>query len=164
MSEGMTEVWGEECMDAVEAREATEGNLIARGRWPGELQIREDGHPAIRKVGVTEDGNEPHPMDGKPVYGCHAILRTDDGDKHLFFDACGLKITATSKSGGTYTRQESQNGGFLYTATKMFGRPFAEVLQYAAEHTLVYDIGVKKASDEYPAKNTIRGIYAVEKE
>ena len=162
MSEGMTEVWGDECMDAVEAKEATEGNLVPRGRWPGELQIREDGQPATRKIVETEEGN--HPLEGKAVYGCHAVLHTDEGDKHLFFDACPIMVKATSQSGGTYTRQESTNAGFLYTATKMFGRPFLEVLQYAAEHSLVYDIGVKKASDEYPAKNTIRGVYAAEKE
>jgi hypothetical protein len=162
MSEGMTEVWGAECMDAVEAKEATEGNLIARGRWPGELQPREDGHPAMRKIVSTEEGN--HPLEGKAVYGCHAVLHTEEGDKHLFFDACPLPVKATSQSGGTYMRQESTNAGYLFIGTKMIGRTFAEVLQYAMEHTLVYDIGVKKASDEYPAKNTIRGIYAVEKE
>jgi hypothetical protein len=162
MSEGMTEVWGDEVMDAVEAREATEGNLIPKGRWPGLLQIREDGQPATRKIVQTEEGN--HPLEGKAVYGCHVVLNTDEGDKHLFVDACPILIKATSQSGGTYTRQESTNAGYFSTATKMYTSPFREVLQYATEHPLLYDIGVKKATDEWPAKNTLKGIYPVEKE
>lgn len=160
MSEGLAEVWGEESMDAVEAKEATEANLVPRGKWIGELQARDEGKPANRKIVKTEDGQ--HPLEDKAVYMCHALLHTDEGDKHLFFDACPILVKATSQAGGTYTRVESANGGFLFTATKKFGQPFAEVLQHAMEHSLVYDIGVKKASDEYPAKNTIRGIYPAE--
>lgn len=160
MTEGLAEVWGDECMDAVEAKEATEANLVPRGKWKGELQARDEGRPANRKVIETDE--RQHPLEGKAVYMCHALLHTDEGDKHLFFDACPLLVKATSQAGGTYTRVESANGGFLYTATKMFGQPFTSVLQKAVETSLIYDIGVKKASDEYPAKNTIRGIFPVE--
>jgi len=48
----------------------------------------------------------------------------------------------------------------LYQATKQYGKPFPDVLQYAMEHRLIYDIGVKKATDEWPAQNTLRGISA----
>ena len=160
MSDGMLATWGDETMDAQEAREAAEGNLCPRGRWPGELQPRSEGRPADLKKIETEAGG--HPLEGKEIYQCHAVLHTDEGDKHIFFDAYPLVVKATSKAGGSYMRVESTNGGFLYNATKMFGQPFRDVLQYAMEHSLVYDIGVKKATDENPAKNTIKGIYPQE--
>lgn len=160
MSEGLTEVWGSEAMDAIEVKEATEANLVPKGRWPGELQPRDEGQPANRKVVQTEGGT--HPLEGKAVYGCHVLLHTDEGDKHMFFDACPITVVATSKAGGSYTRQESTNAGHLYKGTKLIAQPFGEVLSYAMTHTLLYDIGIKKATDEYAAQNTLRGIYPQE--
>lgn len=136
-----------------ETREATEGYLVPRGRWTGQLQ------PDSKVTRIhTESGR--HPLEGETIVRCHVVLHTDQGEKHFFFDTIGKLVKATSeRTGGTYTVEASQNGGFLVAATKLYGRPFVEVLHYAMEHPLIYDIGVKKATDDYPARNTLRGVY-----
>ena len=123
MSEGMTGAYEVECMDAVEAKEASEANLVPRGRWKGELQLREGGLPSILKTITTEAGD--HPLEGKEIHQCHVKLETEEGTKHLFFDAYPLLVRATSKAGGSYKRVESVNASYLIGATKLYTAPLA---------------------------------------
>lgn len=146
-----TEIF-EEAMSQEEAREASEGNLVPKGKWPGQVV------DWTRKVVETEGGE--HALEGKPVYRVHVELQTDEGAKHYFIDACPVVVKATSKKGGTYMRSESEAAASFYAATKMYGKPIAEVLAYAQEHILIYNIGVKKATDDYKAANKLQGISA----
>lgn len=149
------DTFGSEGYSKEDAKSATEANLVPRGRWEGQIQ-------PDSKVTVVETEKGTHPLEHEKVARCHVILSTDQGDRHIFFDAIGKLVKGTSeRTGGTYTVEASSNGAFLVSATKSYGHPFSKVLQYAMEHRLVYDIGVKKATDDYPAKNTIRGIYLV---
>ena len=156
MSEGLNGAWGEEIMEAAAGKEALEANLVPKGKWPGQLVADDEGNPARRKIVSTEGGS--HPMEGKTTYGCHVLLETDEGPRHLFFDACPETIKVTKDDGGSYMRQESTNAAMLYNATKLFGTPFVKVLETAKQRSLVYEVGIRKATDEYPAKNTIRSI------
>lgn len=145
-------------MTREDAKEATEGNLVKRGRWEGQLQ-------PDSKITTVETSEGKHPLENEKIARCHVILATDEGDKHFFFDALPKLVKLTSeRTGGTYTVEASSNAGFLYEATKMYGQPFPAVLKHAMEHRLVYAIGVKKATDQYPAKNNLRGVYAVKSE
>src|SRR5512147_1666699 len=139
MIDGLESVWEGEGMSAQEIKETVEANLVPKGRWQGQLA---PVNPETDIKTVETEGRD-HPLEGKKVVRCHAILQTDDGVKHVFFDAFPSKVMAVSKKGGSYIRQESTNAALLYAATKMHGRPFGEVLAYAAENFLVYDIGIK---------------------
>lgn len=154
--EGMEGVWGQETMDAADAKAAIEGNLVPKGRWEGQLVLNDAGEPANRKVMTSDNGT--HPMEGQPIYSCHALLDTDEGQKHFFFDACPVVVKASTDSGGSYMRSESQYAAFLYQATKLTGSPFSQVLDKAVKTRFIYDIGIRKATDDYPAKNTLRKI------
>lgn len=148
-------VW-EESLSQEQAKEVTEANLVPKGKWEGQIHSIKN-----EVVKSKEDAERPHPLDGRRVAKIRVTLYTDEGEKSLFIDAIPAVVKATSKSGGQYTRQESTNGGYFYAATKMYGKPFSEVLQYATENRLVYEVGIKKATDEYKAQNTLRGITAV---
>ena len=157
--EGMNGVWGDEVMDAVEGKIALERNLVQTGWWEGQLVKNDAGESATRKVVATNGGD--HPMEGKTVYGCHVLLATDEGAKHLFFDACPETIKVQNEAGGSYIRQESTNAAMLYRATRLFGLPFVKVLEKASK-PLKYKIRTKKATDEYPAKSIIDNIKGIE--
>ena len=86
------------------------------------------------------------------------LLDTDEGQKHLFFDACPETIKVSKDDGSSYMRQESTNAAMLYNATKMFGVPFVKVLEAAKQKRLIYEVGIRKATDEYPAKNIVKKI------
>jgi hypothetical protein len=144
-----TEIF-DEAMSQEDAKEASEGNLVPKGRWPGQVV------DFTRKVLETEGGE--HPLEGKPVYRVHIELQTDEGAKHFFLDACPVVVKATSKKGGTYMRAESEAAAAFYAATKMYGKPFQTVLAWGQEHILVYNIGIKKATDDYKAANQLKGI------
>ncbi len=155
MSDEMTiydGVW-DETMAEENIREVSEGNLIKKGKWPGQLLS-----DSVISTVTTEKGD--HPFEGQKLARCHVLLYTDEGEKHLFFDASPRVVKITSKSGGTFIAEASRNGAFLYQATKMAGMPFHQVLKYAAENMLTYDVGVRKATEDYPARNTLRGISA----
>lgn len=141
-------------MSKEDIREAAEGNLVPAGRWEGQLQ-------PDSKVTVIATESGTHPLEGEKVVRCHVILSTDKGERHLFFDAIPKLIKLTAKSGGTFTAEGSVNAAHFYAATKLYGRPFHEVLQYAMEHRLIYAVGVKKATEDYPARNVLRGIYPI---
>lgn len=150
----MEQAW-DESLSEEQAREAAAGNLVPRGKWEGQI------HSFTSEVVKSrEDAEHPHPLDGKRVARVRVTLYTEEGEKVYFFDACPASVKATSKKGGSYVPAACQNAGFLYQATKQYGKPFPDVLQYAMEHRLIYDIGVKKATDEWPAQNTLRGISA----
>jgi hypothetical protein len=145
-------------LDEAEVKEGIEGNLAPRGRHEGQIQ------PDSRiEVITTEEGT--HPLEGKKVARVHVILYTEEaGEKHFFFDAAWVMVKATSKKGGSYTPNACTHASYLTKATKLYGQPGSAVLKAAMEKRLVFDIGVKKATDEYPAQNTLRGIYAVSEE
>jgi len=144
-----TEIF-DEAMTQEDAKEASEGNLVPKGKWPGQVI------DWTRKVVQTENGD--HALEGLGVYRVHVEVQTDEGAKHYFIDACPKTVKATSRKGGTYMRAESEAAASFYQATKFYGKPFAEVLAYAQEHILIYQIGIKKATDDYKAANTLRGI------
>ncbi len=146
--------FGLEGLSEGEGREIAEANLVPKGKWLGQLQ-------PDSKVSVVETESGEHPLEGQKVARCHVVLETDQGEKHFFFDAIGRKVTAESKKGNTYTVPASANGNYLYAATKLYGQPFHLVLQKAMETRLIYNIGIKKANDDYPASNALRGVSAV---
>jgi hypothetical protein len=154
--------WEGHSLSEEEAREASEANLCPKGRWEGQLDPI--GPDAVRVI-TTERGD--HPLEGKTVVRLAARLYTDAGEKHVFFDAYPGIVKAIAKNGGEYLRRESTHAALLYKATKMFGRPFSEVLEFAQQNRLVYDIGVRKEREDketgevYPAENFIRGVYPV---
>lgn len=137
-----------------QAREAAEGNLLPKGKWEGQIV------KATPSKVETEEGN--HALEGKVVLRIQTNLYTSEGEKPFFFDVLpGAPVKAVSaRTGGTYTRQESQNWGFLVQGTKMYGRPARDVIAYATENRLSYELGKSKAKDGYKAKNTLQGISA----
>ncbi len=145
----------EAMMSEDQMREALEGNLVPKGVWKGQLQPVE---PEDTEIVVTEDGQ--HPLEGKPVTTCHVVLYTDEGEKHFFFRATPFVVKATAKSGGTYMREESINAAHLYKAVNGAGKKWEDVLREASNRILLYDIGVRKASVDFPARNTLRKITA----
>ena len=157
--EGMSGVWGDEVMEAAEGKIALERNLAPAGWWEGALVKNDAGEGATRKVVATNGGN--HPMEGKTVYGCHLLLSTDEGPKHLFFDACPETIKVQNEDGGSYIRQESTNAAMLYRATRLFGVPFVKVLEKATS-PMKYKIRTKKATEQYEAKSVIDNIKAID--
>ena len=158
--ETLASVWETEGMSKDDIKDAVEGNLAPKGKWLG--QLAPVNFETDAQVVVSEKGE--HPLEGKRVVRCHAVLQTDVGEKHIFFDAFPATVKATSKKGGTYIRQESLHAAYLYQGTELIGHPFEEVLEAAANAMLVYDIGIKKeredpeTGDIYRAENTLRGI------
>ena len=151
--ESFGETWDETYTEE-DTKETTEANLVARGRYEGLLQP-----DTMITIVASEDGTNP--FEGKKMARCHAILYTDEGERHFWFDACPVKIKVEARNGGgSFMATASQNAGHLYKATKMYNKPFPEVLRFATENRLVYDVGVRKATEEYPAKNVLRGAYA----
>jgi len=163
---GLDSIWEGDGMTMEDVKEAVEGNLCPKGRWEGQLQPV-NPETDIQTV-KTENGD--HPLEGQKVSRLHAVVFTEEGEKHLFFDAFPSTVKAISKKGGSYIRQESLNAAHLYTATQLVGRPFGEVLKAAMDNRLVYDIGIRKAREDketgefYAAQNQIRGIYPLKKE
>ena len=146
--------FGTEGMSEAEGKEISEANLVPKGKWVGQLQ------PDTKISAVSTESGE-HPLEGQKVARCHVVLQTDVGEKHMFFDAIGKKVVATSKKGNPYTLPASTNGNALYSATRMYGQPFHLVLQRATEIALVYNVGIKKGNDEYPnPSNVLRGVTA----
>ena len=144
-------------LDTDEVKAAIEGNLVPKGKWSGQVQLDS-------KIEVVETADGDHAFEGKKMARVHVIVSAgDDGEKHYFFDACPSVVKAVSRKGGSYTPEASTNAGFLYKATKLYGQPFPAVLRAACEKRFIYDIGIRKATDEYPARNTLKGIY-MEKE
>ena len=163
---GLEGVWDSEGMSQEDVRAAAEGNLVPKGRWEGQLQPIDPESDV--KVVTTESGD--HPLEGQKVVRCHALLWTDAGEKHLFFDAFPSTVIATSKKGTTYVRRESEHAAYLYEGTKLIGRPFGAVLAHAANNRLIYEVGIRKAREDketgehYKAENTLNGIRPVVKE
>ena len=157
--EGMNGAWGKEVMEAADGKAALERNLAPNGWWEGALVRNDAGESATRKIVETNGAN--HPMEGKTVYGCHLLLSTDVGSKHVFFDACPETIRVQNEDGGSYIRQESTNAALLYRATKLFGIPFVRVLEKATT-PMKYKIRTTKATDAYPAKNVIDDIRSLD--
>lgn len=148
----------EDSLDEAEVKEGIEGNLVPKGRHEGQIQ-------PDSKIEVISTEKGEHPLEGKKVARVHVILYTAEaGEKHLFFDAAWVMVKAISKKGGSYTPTACTNGSYLTKATKLYGQPGSAVLKAALDKRFIFDVGVKKATDEYPAQNTLRGIYAVTEE
>lgn len=163
IADGLESVWEGETITAEESKEMKEADLVPAGKYEGQLEpVDAEAHI---KVVATDSGD--HPLEGRKVVRLHAKLFTDGGERHLFFDAYPSKVVATSKAGGTYIREESKNASSLYNATGLHGRPFSEVLRFAQENRLVYNVGVSKGRTDketgqvYDPKNNIKGIYPV---
>lgn len=140
-------------MSEQDVKDVSEGNLIPGGKWPGIL---------LTDVMVSEADNEESPMYGQTVARCHALLTVNDEQKHFFFTVCPVVVKATSKTGGTYIREESKNAAAVYAATGMAGSPIQDVLKHMMEKEYLYDITVKAASGNFPASNRLKGIRRVE--
>ena len=162
LMEGLESVWEGETISEQDSKEMAEADLVPAGKWEGQLEPVSEEH--IKTV-TTEAGD--HPLEGKKVVRLHAKLFTEQGERHFFFDAYPSKVIATSAAGGTYTRQESKNAECLYKATKLHGRPFSDVITFAQNNRLVYDIKVKpertdaKTGNTYPASNQLKAAYPV---
>lgn len=157
LEQGMEELF-DETMTEDEAKEASQGNLVPKGRWPGQIEnVRVE--PYTTSEQAASDGRT-NPLEGRRGYHCQIRLYTDEGEKVAFFEFCPALVKATSKAGGKYTPQPCENAGLMYNATKMHGKPWSEVLSFAKENMLVYDVGVRKANDEkgYKARNTLKNI------
>lgn len=129
-----------------DSQEVAKFSLIPKGSYPGVLV-----NVKARKV-TTERGD--HPLEGKTVADLDFLLNGETRDYHLFVTAYPEVIKATSKSGGTYMRSESEIATKLYDALQMHGESFSVLLDKARETTLKFIISISEPKDlQYKPQN-----------
>ena len=146
-SNGATE-WAT-TISAKDANEVAMFNLIPKGRYTAVL--------AGYKTDVKKTEGGDHPFEGKPFVRADFVLNGDSRDYHLFIDLIPEVIKATSKAGGSYICQESQNAAGLMEALGMLGEDFNKVLTVACEKTVNTSVRISNPKDpQYKPRSTVK--------